>query len=147
MKLFKLLILLLAVIFSMPPMNLKAMASQSHLHSDQKENHGDHGDEGFKLSAEAVKNFGITTLRLVKSGPWTVPTSAVLYSAEEVNLYRLRNGFFKRIDFTTEKRSPAELLVRSKDLKDHDEVVVQGVGFLRTAELMATGGAPEGHSH
>lgn len=141
----------------------KVIASEDHGHDDEKHeqdeeeansNMGpDKGiveyDEanGFKLSAEAIKNFELKTLRLVKAGPWSVPSSAALYSAEEINLFRVRDGFYKRIDFTTDKKTPTELIVRSKELKENDEIVIHGVGFLRTAEIVATGGAPEGHSH
>lgn len=103
--------------------------------------------DGFKLSVEAVKNFDLRTVRLQKSEPWSVPRSAVLYSGEEVNVYRLRNGFYKRIDFVVLSKDSKEMKIKSPDLKENDEIVVEGVAFLRSAEIVATGGAPEGHSH
>lgn len=102
---------------------------------------------GFQLSPPAIKNFELQNFKLIKAGPWQIPSSAVLHSGEEVNLFRVRNGFYKRIDFITDKKSAQELTIRSKDLKEGDEVVIQGIGFLRTAEIVAAGGAPEGHSH
>ena len=104
-------------------------------------------NDGIKLSPEALKNFEIKTQKISGTGPWTIPNSARLHSKEETNLYRLRNGFFKRIDFMQSKKDEKQFIANSKDLKNGDEVVVHGVGFLRIAEVTAFGGAPEGHSH
>nr|BFD66061.1 hypothetical protein HAGR004_10830 [Bdellovibrio sp. HAGR004] len=103
--------------------------------------------DGFKLSPEAIKNFELRTIKLKNVEPWSIPTSAVLYSGEEINIYRVRNGFYKRIDFSIVSKSEKELKIKTSELKPGDEVVTQGVAFLRTAEIVATGGAPEGHSH
>jgi hypothetical protein len=104
-------------------------------------------EQGFKLSPEAVKNFELKSLKLSKGSTWQVPASAVLNSGEEVNIFRIRNGYYKRVDFIVDKKTPQDLTIRSKDLKEGDEIAIQGIGFLRTAEIVATGGAPEGHSH
>lgn len=103
--------------------------------------------DGFKLSVEAIKNFELRNQRLVGLGPWSIPSAAVLYSGEEVNIYRVRNGFYKRIDFTLISKNGKDVKINSPDLKADDEVVIHGVAFLRSAEIVATGGAPEGHSH
>lgn len=141
-----------------------------HGHAAKKEEHGhgegEHGEEeggsnvgpdkgiieaseenGIKLSPEALKNFEIRTLKLTGGAPWTVPISARLLAGEEVNIYRVRDGAFKRIDFTQVKKTPDNLSVHSPDLRAGDEIVINGTGFLRIAELAAFGGAPEGHSH
>ena len=104
-------------------------------------------ENGIKLAPQAIKNFGLETVQLAGSSPWTVPTSAILHSLEETNIYRVRNGFYKRIDFNLSKRSQEQMTISSQDLNAGDEVVISGVGFLRIAELTAFGGAPEGHSH
>ena len=104
-------------------------------------------EKGIKLSPEALKNFEIKTLKISGSGPWVVPASARMVSLEEVNLYRLKDGFFKRIDFSLVENKNGGLKVRSKDLAEGDEIVINGVGFLRIAEIAAFGGAPEGHAH
>jgi hypothetical protein len=105
------------------------------------------GHDGFKLSSEALKNFELKVQKLQGYGPWPVSKRSVLHSGEETNLYRLRDGFFKRIDFQVVKKSNDQLFVASKDLRDGDEVVVSGLGFLRIAELAAFGGVSESHSH
>lgn len=102
---------------------------------------------GFKLSPEALKNFEIRSVKLDNSRAWTLPTSCVVRSGNEVNLFRLRNGFFKRIDFQEIRKSTNQIVVASPDLSAGDEVVVAGLGFLRIAELSAFGGLAEGHSH
>ena len=162
---FKLLTAVTALIFAA---YLSAHASgdhDEHDHVEEKHEHEhDHAEEnasvgpdkgitevsaaeGLRLSKEAIGNFGLKTQRLEKAAPWTVPASAVLFSGEEVNLYRLRNGFYKRIDFVTDKKTVQSYTVHSKDLQAGDEIVTAGIGFLRTAEIVSTGGAPEGHSH
>lgn len=102
---------------------------------------------GFKLSPEALKNFDLKYFKLNGDGPWTLPKSAVVHSGEETNLFRKRNSFFKRIDFQTIKNTANQLTVDSDDLREDDEVVIIGLGFLRIAELAATGGVAHGHSH
>lgn len=125
-----------------------------HKHEEGNDNVGpDKGiveaseENGIKLSKEAFGNFGIKTQKLSGAGPWTVPSSARLFSGEEINLYRVRDHFIKRIDFKTIKASAGAVTIQTSELKTGDEVVVNGIGFLRIAELVAFGGAPEGHSH
>jgi hypothetical protein len=155
--------------------DVKAEKKESHGHAhqeDEKDDHGhatkesEHGEEegasnvgpdkgiieasaenGIRLSPEALKNFEIRTLKITGNGPWPIPTSARLLAGEEVNIYRVRDGAFKRIDFTQAKKTPENMTINSTDLKSGDEIVISGIGFLRIAELAAFGGAPEGHSH
>jgi hypothetical protein len=103
--------------------------------------------EGIKLSPEATKNFELETQSLSGQGPWSVPASARLLAGEEVNLFRVRNGFYKRVDFFLKSKTEERLIVTSRDLRAGDFVVTKGIGFLRISEITAFGGAPEGHSH
>ncbi len=132
---------------------------------EKHDDHSDHGDEkeegdskvgqgkgieaasedaGIKLSPQAVKSFEVTTLKVTKL-PIALPNSALLFLAEDVEIYRLRGGFFKRIDF--KKTSIKPLIVNSSDLVVGDEIVTGGVSFIRIAEIAAFGGAPDGHAH
>lgn len=104
-------------------------------------------EAGFKLSESAIKNFEIKNAKIESTSPWSLPLSATLVSGEEVNLYRFRNGFFKRIDFQILSRSNGSMKVTSSDLKMGDEVVVSGIGFLRAVELTVFSGNAEGHGH
>lgn len=101
---------------------------------------------GIRLSPEAEKNFEIARIKIATL-PIQIPVKAVVSALNERNIYRYRNGFYKRIDFDTDKKSNGSLLIHSRSLKIGDEVVIQGLGFLRVSEIAAFGGAPEGHSH
>jgi hypothetical protein len=102
---------------------------------------------GMKLSQQAMRSFEIEVAQLNGAGPWTLPSSAKVHSGEEVNVYRVRDGFFKRIDFKEIKKDQRTFTLSSPDLKTGDSVATKGLGFLRIAEIAASGGAPEGHSH
>lgn len=101
---------------------------------------------GIRLSPEAEKNFEIKRIK-VASLPLTIGADVIVYSGQEENLFRYRQGFYKRIDFTVMSKSNGILTVQSQHLRPGDEVVTQGLGFLRIAEIAAFGGAAEGHSH
>ena len=103
--------------------------------------------EGIKLSSEAEKNFEIKKIKVSDRKAVEIPKSAVVTAGTEVNLYRVREGFFKRVDFDVIRKNSASLIVKSADLKAGDEVVTAGVQFVRFAELAAFGGEIEGHSH
>jgi len=137
-------------------------------HADHKESgHGDHEEsaeenpqvgegkgitaaspeQGFKLSNPAIKNFEIETFKIQNVKSITISKKAIVTAGDEVNIFRLRDGFFKRIDFDVIKKEATQITIKSKDLKISDEIVINGTGFLRIAEIAAFGGAPEGHSH
>lgn len=144
--------------------------AEGHDHGgEEKHAHGegdDHGDEegnasvgpdkgiveandkdGFKLSGEAFKNFDLEFANVSGNGPFALPQSAIVLAGEESNLFRMRNNFFKRIDFKTVRKTDREVIVTSSDLAPGDKIVVAGLGFLRIAELAAFGGVAHGHSH
>jgi hypothetical protein len=104
-------------------------------------------NEGIKLSPEAEKNFEIQKFKVIANSAFEIPKEAVVTAGLEVNLYRYRAGFYKRVDFEQISRSGNKISIRSKDLKSGDEIAISGLGFLRIAEIAAFGGAPEGHSH
>ncbi len=104
-------------------------------------------DKGIKLSPEAEKNFRIQKIKVINAATVEIPKSAVVTAGVEVNLYRYRTGLYKRIDFEQLSKSGNKITIRSKDLKNGDEIAITGLGFIRIAEIAAFGGAPEGHSH
>lgn len=135
--------------------------SEAHAHGDEAA-HGEEenpqvgpnkgilaasAEEGIKLSPEAERNFEIQKIKVTAANTFEVPKDAVVTAGIEVNLYRYRAGFYKRIDFEQISRSGNKISIRSKELKSGDEIAITGLGFLRIAELAAFGGAPEGHSH
>ncbi len=99
-------------------------------------------EDGVKISPEAEKNFEIQKI----SGS-NIPKSAIVKVGEEINLYRYRDGFYKRIDFNVVKKDVDRIHVQSPDLKSTDQIVVQGMGYIRIVEIAAFGGAVTGHSH
>lgn len=99
-------------------------------------------DDGIKLSPEAEKNFEIQKV----SGN-IIPKSALVKVGEEINLYRYRDGFYKRVDFNVVKNDGDKIHIQSPDLKSTDQIVVQGMGYIRIVEIAAFGGAVTGHSH
>lgn len=131
-------------------------------HSD--ESGGEHGEEnsqvgadkgileaneekGIKLSPEAEKNFDIEKVAVNNSQPITISKKTIVTSGVEVNIYRYRDGFYKRIDFAQISKNDSTLTISSKDLAKGDYIVTKGLGFILVAEIAAFGGAPEGHSH
>jgi len=103
--------------------------------------------DGFKLSPEAFKNFEIVTIDVGQGEILILDEKVIVKTGVEQNLFRLRNDFFKRVDFTLVNRSAGKIQIKSTELRPGDKIVVQGMGFLRISEISATGGAPEGHSH
>lgn len=103
--------------------------------------------DGFRLSAEAEKNFGLARAPAREGGRARVPVRAIVTTGTEVNLFRYRRGFYKRIDFSEIERAKGLITVRSDELKAGDEVVTEGLGFLRLTEVSAFGGNAEGHHH
>lgn len=143
---------------------------KDHNHKEAKashDEHGEHGNEseenpqvgegkgitvasaedGIKLSSEAIKNFEIKTIKISNLNSISVSKKAIVTAGDEVNLFRVRDGFYKRIDFDILRKEGVQIMIKSKELKLNDEIVVYGMGFLRIAEIAAFGGAPEGHSH
>ena len=119
---------------------------QAHEHHEHEEDEADES-QGFKLSQEAFKNFGIQLKKAEPGVPMTLPKTSIFFGLQEKNLYRYRGGFFKRIDFKTLSKTKTEMTVSSDDLQSGDQIATEGLGFLRIAELAAFGGVAEGHSH
>ncbi len=104
-------------------------------------------EKGFKLSVEAEKNFDIKKIKMQSSLSVELPLSAIATSTIEVNVYRFRDGFYKRIDFNQISKDQGRISIKSPDLKAGDEIAISGLGFLRVSEIAAFDGAPEGHAH
>ena len=103
--------------------------------------------QGIKLSPEAEKNFEISKSKVINASSIELPKSAIVTAGTEINLFRLRNGFYKRVDFNLISKGANSIVVKSTDLIAGDEIVTAGMNFIRLAELAAFGGAAEGHSH
>lgn len=104
-------------------------------------------EKGFKLSPEAEANFQVKKIKVSSSATVELPTSAISTSTTEVNVYRFRAGFYKRIDFIQISKGQGRIIIKSQDIRQGDEIAISGLGFLRVSEIAAFDGAPEGHSH
>ena len=72
--------------------------------------------DGIRLGPEAEKNFEITRVKVTSPTNFELRKSAIVIAGTEVNLYRFRNGFYKRIDFDLLSKKADKIFVRSKDL-------------------------------
>lgn len=103
-------------------------------------------ENGIRISPEAERNFEIQKIP-VQGIRIVLPRAAIVTAGVEVNLFRYRDGMYKRIDFATVSRAGDRITVISSDLKTGDQIALTGLGFLRMAEIAAFGGAPDGHAH
>ncbi len=116
-------------------------------HGDKHEEHGKESNEdGFKLNNSAIKTFEIKIVKIA-SPQIKISKDAIYKGLNEVNVYRFRDGLFKRIDFKTLSQDKSDYLISSPDLKSGDGIVINGIGFLRMAEIAASGGLSDSHSH
>lgn len=103
--------------------------------------------QGLKLSDRALKRLGVRTERLSGRGPFRLPIEALVYSTEDVGVYRLRDGWYKHVDVAVSAKDKASVSVSSGELRAGDQVVVAGAALLRMAELDVLGGEEAGHGH
>lgn len=101
--------------------------------------------EGFKLSKEAKEKFEISSQKYTGEKSFSVPKSGIFFGLQKNNLFRIRGGFYRRIDFTVISKSPSQWAVSSPELRAGDEIVNNGVGYLRIVELQAGGGIADEH--
>lgn len=101
-------------------------------------------DRSFKLAPEAVKRLEIK-LTLFGGHSVTLPAGALVRTLNDHRIFRLREGWYKSVDFKVLKRAADSVVVTSKDLLPGDSVVSGGVGFLRTIESQL--GEAESETH
>ena len=139
-----------------------------HAHAGEGEDghgHGEEGEEensavgpekgitkadknlGFQLSESAKKTFKFSTVPATPGQNMILPPSAIFYGLQERNVFRVRDGFIKRVDFKFISNTKSQVVVQIDDLKVGDSIVTTGLGFLRIAELAASGGGAVGHAH
>lgn len=101
---------------------------------------------GFVLSPEASKTFEILNQAVSGSGPWTLPSSALVHATSNTTIFRLRAGAYKAIPVSVLSKTRNSITLRSSHLRSGDSVVTKGASYLRIAEVDATSGEV-GHSH
>lgn len=102
-------------------------------------------ERGMRLSEKALRRLGVRTARL--AGAFRLPLSALIHSEDEVGLYRLRRGWYKRVAVEVLGSERGLAVVRSGELMAGDEVVISGAPLLRVAELDVLGEEEGGHEH
>lgn len=106
-------------------------------------------DKSFKLSPEATKNFGLKTIPFAV-GSIAVPKESIVRTLKEAQIFRLRDGFLKSVDFKVVTKGDRTLTIQSTELQAKDEIVVSGVGFLRIISAQLGEAEEEGedeHGH
>ncbi|MDX6769041.1 MAG: hypothetical protein SF051_05875 [Elusimicrobiota bacterium] len=104
------------------------------------------GHEGMKLSAKAAASLGFKTSPIAGNGAVKVPVSALVFFQDEVGVYRSRGGWIKLVEVELAERTKRDAIVRSKELKPGDQLVVAGAAAIRVIELDLTSG-DVGHGH
>lgn len=136
-------------------------------HADGEKGHKDHDEEeeeeasssvgldkgiiaksenGIQLAPDAMSTFDLRTIDFTGS-PFRLLKSAIVDIKDEKSVFRLRDGWYKRVHFKTVRSDSDNVFIESSSLKAGDKIVIQSTGFLRMAEVAAEGGAAHGHSH
>ena len=142
--------------------NSQLFAEEGHDHGKESENHGaesekEHGGhseheetssnvgpekgiteknekDGLKLSPEAIKTMALETAQ-VSSLPMKVPNQAIVRIKAEKFIFRLRDGWFKRVEVEITQKVADDVIIKSSEVVAGDKLVIGGLGFLRTAEI------------
>jgi hypothetical protein len=97
-----------------------------------------------RLSPEEIQTIGPRVVRW-EGGPILIPYKALVRVKDSKSIFRLRAGWYKRISAVIVSRAGESVTVLAADLRTGDEVVVSGLGFLRTAEVGSQAGAKVTH--
>ena len=141
---------------------------KSHKDKDDKHNHGshdDHGDEGggkaigkgkaieevdevkgFRLSKEAIKTLKLK-LTTVDGSSFKVEKNTLITSKDKKGVYRFRANFFKFLTARIIKEQSDGYMIEVEGVEFGDQIVVDGVGLLRVADVYSTDESEYGHAH
>ncbi len=130
---------------------------EGHAHGDEEEEEGssvvgpdkgilEKGKEGFKLAPEAMKTFELKT-EDIRAKVTEIIRPALVEIKNDKFIYRLRDGWIKKVSVKVLKKDNLKVTVDISQFKDGDQIIINGVGFVRTAELVAEEGVAHGHSH
>jgi len=102
------------------------------------------GEQGFKLSKEATAAFGLKFDNYFGDES-EFSKSAIVYIKNGQYVYRQRDQWIKRIPVKAVKLPNSKVKILGNDLKNNDQIITSGTGFIRGAELILSEGAT--HSH
>ena len=103
-------------------------------------------EKGFKLSKEAIKTLELKLLN-VDSDEFLIEKTTLVTSKKLKGVYRFRGGFFKLLLVELKKEVDGKYLVKAKGVDFGDQIVINGVGLLRVADVYSTDKAEYSHSH
>lgn len=90
--------------------------------------------DGFKITARAEKNLGVTFLKLEKEKSWEIPKSALLTIKHSNAVFRKWNGWITMVLVKVGEKKGKTVKIKSVDLQAGDEIAITGVPFLRMTE-------------
>lgn len=103
-------------------------------------------EKGFKLSKEAIKTLELKLLN-VNSNEFLIEKTTLVTSKKLKGVYRFRGGFFKLLSVELKKEVDGKYLVKVKGVDFGDQIVINGVGLLRVADVYSTDTSEYGHGH
>ena len=103
-------------------------------------------DKGMRLSLKAAAALGVKTAPVAGSDPYRVPASSLVYFQDEIGVYRLRGGWLKLIEIKVAEKSKKDAVIRTREIKPGDRIVVAGTALVRVTELDLSSG-DVGHGH
>ncbi len=105
------------------------------------------GENGFKLSTEAIKTMEIQLKSVGSSSLLSIDKNTLVLVKDEKSVFRMREGWIKRVPVKILNKSNGIYSITSEAIQTGDQIVVHGTGYLRIAEVFAAEGASHGHSH
>ncbi len=93
------------------------------------------GEEGnFKVSEKSLKHLGVKFQTLDGSGPWSIPSDALVKIKLTIGVYRRFDGEITYVIVKKLSEEPGTVTIQTDDLEPGDEVAIAGTKFLRMAE-------------
>jgi len=157
------------ILMSIFLLNGLAFAEDGHGHSKQ-EKHDEHNEnkehdhetskaigkgkaievvdeiKGFKLSKEAIATLNLK-FKKVDGNEFRINKTTLVSSKSVKGVYRFRAGFFKLLSAEILKETNSEYRVKVDRLNLNDQIVINGVGLLRVADIYSIDKSEYGHSH
>ena len=139
--------------------SLNLVHAQEH-HQDNEEHHHEgnpaigegkaivKSDErlGFQLSMEAIQSLKLH-LKNVNEHNIKIDKNTLVIAKDKKGVYRYRDHYFKLVPVSIIKQIDDHYLVEINEIQFGDQIVVNGVGLLRVADIFSTDTSEYGHSH
>lgn len=110
--------------------------------------HKENKDEDIVLSEEAIKNFGIKTIKFEQTKKeMELPLSALVTSKDKTQIFFKHEGKFEVKEVKVSKRNEKTFFVGNFSIPTSAEIVISGVNFLKVVELSHGEDGSQGHSH